>query len=384
MRFCAHAGTFECMRTTVGRGNVGASRRQWLQACLAWGVGLASASSIDVSAQGRASSTQAAKPLAAPKPEVRSITVAIASPSAMPYLPLLVAQQKGYFAQYGLDVQLSEQQSPGRAISAVAMGQADVVCAWLENVLSAPARGLGLQSFLLLGAAPMMSVGVSPRLLGAGQNKPTWAMLKGRKVGVVALNSPTHTVALAALRQAGMRSADIGWVSVGSVTGAQAALRSGQIDGLVYTDPLMLQLELRSEILPLADIRSPQAAQASLGKQMPSSCLAGTPDFFQRLPGTAQTLSDALVQSLGWIQQASLRDMLRLLADGPAGMDAQGFVASFERLRSAYSVDGQCSREAANDVLQAMHEAEPTLRLEKIDAWRSINNSFAQRSGLRL
>jgi ABC-type nitrate/sulfonate/bicarbonate transport system substrate-binding protein len=295
-----------------------------------------------------------------------------------------VAQQNGFFTQYGLDVQISEQQSPGRAINAVSMGQADVVCAWLENILSAPARGLGLQSFVLLGAAPMMSVGVSPRLVGPGQSAPTWAMLRGRKMGVVALNSPTHTVALAALRQAGVRAAEVGWVSVGSTVGAQAALRSGQIDGLVYMDPLMLQLEQRGEILPLADIRGPAAALATLGRQMPSSCLAGTPDFFQRLPATAQALSDGLVQALMWVQQASLRDILRLLPDAPGGMDAQGFVASFERLKTAYSPDGLCSREAASDVLQAMHEAEPTLRLEKIDAWRSINNSFAQRSGQRL
>jgi NitT/TauT family transport system substrate-binding protein len=373
------------MRKTVGRGIVDSTRRQWLQACLAVGSGLASASSLDSLAQGRAAQrSPATKALPAPKPEVRSITVAIASPAALAYLPLLVAQQNGFFTQYGLDVQLSEQQSPGRAINAVSMGQADVVCAWLENILSAPARGLGLQSFVLLGATPMMSVGVSPRLVGSGQSAPTWAMLRGRKMGVVALNSPTHTVALAALRQAGVRAAEVGWVSVGSTVGAQAALRSGQIDGLVYMDPLMLQLEQRGEILPLADMRGPTAALATLGRQMPSSCLAGTPDFFQRLPATAQALSDGLVQALMWVQQASLRDILRLLPDAPGGMDAQGFVASFERLKTAYSPDGLCSREAASDVLQAMHEAEPTLRLEKIDAWRSINNSFAQRSGQRL
>jgi NitT/TauT family transport system substrate-binding protein len=152
---------------------------------------------------------------------------------------------------------------------------------------------------------------------------------------------------------------------------------------LVYMDPLMLQLELRGDIVPLADLRSPRAAFAALGRHLPSSCIASTPEFFQRLPGTAQALSDALVQALAWMQQASLRDILRLLPDGPAGMDAQGFVASFERLRGAYSLDGRSSPEAANDVLQAMQEAEPTLRLEKIDASRSINPTFAFRSALR-
>ena len=325
----------------------------------------------------------AAAKAASPKPEVRSVTLAISNPQSMPYLPLLVAQQKGYFSQYGLELTISDQQSAGRAISAVSLGQADLVCTWLENALSAPARALQLQSFVQLGATPMMSIGLSARLL-AGAKDTSLKMVRGRKMGVIALNSPTHTVALAAIRQAGLRSNDVGFVSVGSAAGAQAALRSGQIDALVYMDPLMVQLEQRGEIVPVADFRAPQDTLLGLGKQMPSSCLAAPSAFFQRLPATAQAISDAMVQALQWMQQASLRDVLHLLPEGGANLDTQSFIASFNRLRGAYSLDGVCQPEAAQDLLLAMHEADPALRLEKIDPLRSVNNSFALRSIARL
>jgi NitT/TauT family transport system substrate-binding protein len=325
-------------------------------------------------------------PIPIPKPEKRSLTLATTNPAALPYLPLLVAQQKGFFAQQGLELEISEQQSAARAVAAVASGSADVVCGWLENMLAAPGRALALQSFVLLGAAPMMSLGVPTRPASASTAAipSTLAQLRGRKIGVVALNSPTHTVALVALRRAGLRAAEIAFVSVGSPTGAQAALRSGQIDALVHMDPFMLQMEQSGEITNLADMRSPASAFEILGMHLPSSCVAAPAEFLQRFPGTAQACSDALVQALQWLQSASLRDILHLLPDGASGIDAQIFVASFERLRSAYSSDGICAPQVVSDLLQAMHDAEPILRLEKIDPLRSINNALAARSAIRL
>lgn len=319
------------------------------------------------------------------KPEKRSITLATTNPAALPYLPLLVAQHKGFFAQHGLQLEISEQQSAARAIAAVGSGQADIVCGWLENILSAPGRALGLQSFVLLGVAPMMSIG-TPMRSGHAVAK-NMGDLRGKKIGVVALNSPTHTVALAALRKAGLRTDEAGFVSVGSPASALAALRSGQIDALVHMDPLMLQMEQRNEIITLADLRHPPAAYELLGMHLPSSCVAAPQEFLQKFPGTAQACSDAMVQALQWLAQASLRDMLRLqeaLPDNTLGMDAQSFVASFERLRLAYSSDGLCSPQLAANLLQAMYYAEPALRLEKIDALKSVNNTLAQRSVNRL
>jgi NitT/TauT family transport system substrate-binding protein len=378
------------MKNNYDQGKINKARRRQLVRMVQAAAGM---TGLAASSTWAAALKKISKPAATVlKPEKRSVTLVTTNPSALPYLPLLVAQQKGFFAQQGLELQISEQQSMARAFQAVSSGSADVVCGWLENMMSAQGRALGMQSITLLGTAPMMSLGVPTRptvggVGGAGTSAAqisTLAQLRGRKIGVVALNSPTHTVALAALRRAGLRAAEIGFVSVGSAVGALAALRSGQIDALVHMDPLMLQLEQRGEIVSLADMRSPASAFENLGMHLPSSCVAAPAEFLQRFPGTAQACSDALLQALQWLAQASLRDILHLLEGGALGMDAQIFVASFERLRNAYSSDGICAPQAASDLLQAMHDAEPTLRLEKIDSLRSINNALAQRSAVRL
>jgi NitT/TauT family transport system substrate-binding protein len=378
------------MTNKKDEGQVNTPRRQHL---LRIALGAAGIACLAASHTWAATTTKSSKAAAAtfPKPEKRSITLATTNLSALPYLPLLVAQQKGFFAQQGLELLISEQQSAARAIAAVSSGSADILCGWLENMLAAPGRALALQSFVLLGNSPMMALGVPIRASGA--TPMTVAQLSGRKIGVVALNSPTHTVAWAALRRAGLRASEVSFVSVGSPVGAQAALRSGQIDALMHMDPLMLQLEQRGEIVTLLDLRSPASSMQALGMHMPSSCIAAPAEFLQRYPGTAQACSDALVQALQWLQQASLRDMLHVLPDktiaadiasSTQAMDAQLFLASFERLRSAYSNDGLCASALSGNLLQAMVEAEPTLRLEQMDAQRSVNNAFAQRSAVRL
>lgn len=384
-----NADKFICMTSQKNQGPTYPSRRQHLlrmtraaASCIGLGASHAWASKT---LSGKAAGTE---PIL--KPEKRTVTIATTNPFALPYLPLLVAQHKGYFAQQGLTLQISEQQSAARAIAAVSAGEADLVCCWLENVLAAPGRAISLQSFVLLGTAPMMALGLAVRpALGLLTNTPGSALmqLRGRKIGVVALNSPTHTVALAALRRAGLRASEVGFVSVGSPASAQAALRSGQIDALMHMDPLMLQLEERGDIRILADMRSPPAAHEVLGMHLPSTCVAAPQEFLQRFPGLAQACSDALVQSLQWLAQASLRDMLQMQQAMPEpvpGMDAQSFVASYSRLRLAYSSHGECSPQSAFDLLQAMHDVDPALRLERINALRSVNNSLAQRSLIKL
>jgi NitT/TauT family transport system substrate-binding protein len=379
------------MTSTKDEGLVKASRRR-LVLSLPWAALAASGLGLGNAWAAPAKANASASPIL--KPEKRTIIIATTNPSALPYLPLLVAQHKGFFEQQGLELQISEQQSAARAIAAVSAGTADLVCGWLENMLSAAGRAMALQSFVLLGKAPMMAIGLSTRVATAAHSVSTavaLAQLRGRKVGVVALNSPTHTVAQAALRRAGLRPSDVGFVSVGSPASATAALRSGQIDALVHMDPLMMQLEQRSEIHLLADLRSPLSAYEAIGMHLPSSCVAAPQEFFQRLPGTAQACSDALVQALQWLAQASLRDVLHVQQSYPPSspesapaLDAQSFVASYERLRLSYSSDGLCAPQSANDLLQAMHDVEPALRLEKIDAMRSVNNALAQRSLSRL
>jgi NitT/TauT family transport system substrate-binding protein len=310
------------------------------------------------------------------KPEKKTLVIATANRYALVYLPLLVAEQLGYFTQMGLELEVNEQQSMARAQQTVLSGAADVVCGWVENTLAMQAKGQIFQSFVLMGRSPNVALGVSTKASQVSQ----LAQLKGRKIGVVALGSPTHTVAHALLRHAGVASADMSFVSVGSAASALAALRAGQIDALAHMDPLMTQLEQRAEIKILADARAPQAAQQTLGSQLPSSCLYAPADFFQLMPGAAQACCDAIVLALRWLDQASLLDIMRLLPAAAVGEDRQALIGSLQHLRQSFSPDGLMPPKVAQQLLEAMRAADSSLGAEMVDAERSYTNAMALHS----
>ena len=313
---------------------------------------------------------------ALPKPEKKSLIIATPNRFALPYLPLTIAQQLGYFSQMGLELEISEQQSMARAQQAVLSGNADVVCGWVEHLLAQQGKGQNLQSFVLMCRAPQVALGISSKI-AAGSSL---VQLKNRKLGVLALGSPTHTIAHALLSRAGLKAAEMIFVSVGSAASAAVALRAGQVDALAHMDPLMTQLEQRGEIKLLADTRSPQFALQALGAELPSSCLFASPDFLQRLPGTAQAASDAMVLALRWLQQASLLDIMKLLPDAAMGDDRQAFVGSLERMRESFSTDGLMPSGAPGHVFDAMRAADPSWRDQVIDPSRSYTNALVQRS----
>jgi NitT/TauT family transport system substrate-binding protein len=310
------------------------------------------------------------------KPEKKTLVIATPNRYGLVYLPLTVAEQMGYFSRMGLELEISEQPSMARAQQAVMAGLADVVCGWVENTLALQAKGQIFQSFVLMSHVPQVVLGVATR---AGKLS-NLMQLKGRKIGVVALGSPTHTVTHALLRRAGLSSAEMSFVSVGSAASAVAALRAGQIEALAHMDPLMTQLEQRGEITLLADTRQPIAAAQAIGTMLPSSCLYATPDFLQRLPGTAQATCDAIVLALRWLAQASLLDMMKLLPEAAMGDDRQAFIGSLERMRDSFSQDGLMSPRSTQHLLDAMHNADPSLRAQTIDSARCYTNELAQRS----
>ncbi len=335
---------------------------------------MAAASASSLALAQAPAATKADKSIA--KPEKKTLVIATPNRHALVYLPLMVAEQMGYFAQMGLELEISEQPSMARAQQAAISGNADAVCGWVENTLAQQGRGQNFQSFVLMGRSPQIALGMSKKL-ASGEGL---AQLKGRKIGVVALGSPTHTVAHALLRRAGFADAEMSFVSVGSAASALAALRAGQIEALSHLDPLMTQLEQRGEITVLADTRHLQAAQQALGVQLPSSCLYAAPDFLQRFPATAQAACDATVLALRWLDQASLLDLMKLLPEAAIGDDRQAFIGSLERARTAFSVDGLMPPRAAQHLLEAMRWADPALRTSIIDPERSYTNALAQRS----
>jgi NitT/TauT family transport system substrate-binding protein len=314
------------------------------------------------------------------KLEKKSITIAAANKTALAYLPLTLAEQLGYFALEGLTLEVTEPPSPVRAQQLASSGAADMVCGWIENTLALQAKGQPFSAFVLMGRAPQIAVGVSVKAMPEFK---TLADLAGKKVGIVAPGTPSHTVAHAVLARAGLRLGDMNFVSVGTASGALAALRAGQIEAISYFDPLITMLEQRGELRLVADTRTVRGTTLACGGDMPASCLFATPEFIQKHPVTTQAATHAIVRALKWLQTAGVSDLLKTVPESYFAGDRALYFAAFARMREAIALDGLISPGGVRNTLDAMRNAEPLLRTEAIDPAKCFTNAFAQKSKQR-
>lgn len=306
---------------------------------------------------------------AQPRPERTHVHVVVSNIEAMPHLPLVVADQLGYFKAEGLEVEIVEGQPGGPA--------AEVSCAAFDHALGLVARGASVQAFVLLGRTPAIALGASaramPGLRGADE-------LRGRRIGVPALGSTAQLVAAAAMARAGVPASDLTFVPVGEMPAAPQALRAGQVEALCAPDPAMTLLEQRAEVRVVADTRTLKGTLEVFGGPVPGNCLYASADFVQKNPVTCQALSHAIVHALKWLRTAGPRDMVRTVPPAYLLGDPALYLSAFERLRESISIDGVIAPEAAAASVRALAAFDPVVRGERLELARAFTNEFARRA----
>ncbi len=316
---------------------------------------------------------------AAEKIEKPKLVLAVDSRSALAYLPLAIADQLGFFRAQGVDVQVNDYADAASASAAMANGLADVCCGSFERTLYAQSKSLPLQAFVLQGRTPQLALGVSTRSLpGYGRI----ADLKGKRVGVAALDSIASVVTHLHLMRSGFKASDVSFVQLGSLANALGALRSGQVDALCHTDPAMTMLEQKGEVKIIQDTRTLKGTAELFGGSMPSACLYAANDFVQRMPNTCQALAHAMVHSLKWLQTAGPGDIIKTVPESYLLGDRALYLASFNKMRESISPDGMMPDDGPSTALRALGQYDPTFdpaaRVTRINLGKTYTNDFAR------
>lgn len=336
------------------------NRRQFNLASLAAGFG------VSALAQGRF--------------EKSKITLAVGGKAAFYYLPLTIAEQLGYFAAEGLELEIVDFPSSIRAQQSLASGNSDVVCGAFEHLISLHTKHQSVQSFVALGRTPQIAMGVSAKSM---PHYKRFSDLKGKRIGIAAPGTGTNIMANLILQRAGLQQNDVSYIGVGTSAGALSALRTGQIDAICNLEPVMSQLEQNGEIKIIADSRTLRGTQAIFGGAMPGACLYATSDYLQKNKWVVQALSNAIVRSLKWLQTAGPKELLQSVPEVYLMGDRGLYLATFNKLRESISLDGLVAEDAAKLSLKVMASFDPALKAEKIDISKTYVNVFAKQSKLQ-
>ena len=311
------------------------------------------------------------------KLEKSKVSIAVGGKAAFYYLPLTIAEQLGYFKAEGLNVEISDFAGAEHALQALMSGSADVVSGAYEHTINMQGKNHFIQAFVLQGRAPQIAVGVSIRAL---PNYRTPIDLKGKKIGVSARGSSTNMVADLVLSRGGIKAGDVSYVGVGTSAGALVALRSGQIDAMSNTDPVMTMLEQKGDVKIIGDTRTLKGTQDVFGGPMPAACFYSHAEFVQKNPNTCQAMANAIVRGLKWLQTAGPSDIIKTVPEAYLLGDRALYLASFDKVREAISLDGILSEDGARTALRAVASVDPSIRAERIKLGKTYTTEFARRA----
>jgi NitT/TauT family transport system substrate-binding protein len=143
---------------------------------------------------------------------------------------MFMAQQEGLFKKNGLDVELIHIPSSSRAIQAILAGEVAISFMDGSNAVQANLKGANLR--LIAGATNRMVFS-----LMAKPDIKSISDLRGKKIGITRVGSSTHTSALYALGQAGLKASDYQILPLMEVPNILTALVAGQIDAGVVSPP---------------------------------------------------------------------------------------------------------------------------------------------------
>jgi NitT/TauT family transport system substrate-binding protein len=307
-------------------------------------------------------------------PEKRKISVATAS-LGLPYLPLIIAQQRKYFADEGLEVEIAAFAGGSKALQSLMGGSSDVASGAYSNTLTMAAKGQKLKNFVVQVRYPALTIAVSKRVADRYKSP---ADLRGMKIGVSAPGSSTHMIVNHLLSKGGLKSEDVSIIGVGTSAAAVAAIEQGEIDAIINSDPVMTKLEADNAITVIAETRTKKGTEDLFGGPYPEAGLYATAEFIAKNPNTIQALTNAIVRAQLWMQTASIDD---IAANVPAEHmlgDKALYLASYQKMHEAHAPDGLITKEGAQIVLNVLAAFLPEVKAANIKVEDTYDNRFVE------
>jgi NitT/TauT family transport system substrate-binding protein len=312
--------------------------------------------------------------------EKKKVTIAVGGKNLLYYLPLTIAEHRGYFKDEGLDVEIADFAGGARALQAVVGGSADVVSGAFEHNINMQAKGQSMRAFVLQGRAPQIVLAVSTKAM---PNYKTVADLKGKKIGVTAPGSSTNIMANYVLAQHGLKPSDVSFIGVGAAQGAVAALRAGQIDAMSNLDPVITILTRGNDIRIISDTRDVAEADKVFGGPMPAGTLYAPVAFIDKNPNTVQALTNAIVRANKWIQQAGPSDIVKSVPESYLLGDRAVYIDAFMKAKPALSPDGMIPEQGPATALRALASIDPAIADAKIDLKSVYTNEFVKKANAK-
>jgi NitT/TauT family transport system substrate-binding protein len=313
---------------------------------------------------------RAAEPL-----EKKHIDIATVG-AVMGYLPVDIAIKKGYFKDEGLDVERSMFPGGPKVLQSMLGGTADFGSSAYSNTLTMAAKGQKVVAVALMARYPGYVFGISSKSAAKFKSLKD---LSGMRLGVTSPGSSNNLVLDYIASKAGVDLKSFSVIGVGAEAGAAAAVRQGQIDGLISVDPVITMLTESHDLNIVADMRTADGVHSALGvAQYPEAAILTTADFIAKNPHTVQAVVNAIVRAEKYLQTATPDEVTDALPVAYQLGNRKLFVEAYKHSHPIFSADGRFDPAGPVAVLNILSNFDKDLADAKgrIDVPSTYTNRF--------
>jgi len=307
------------------------------------------------------------------------LTIGVGGKPLLYYLPLTIAETRGFFREEGLQVETNDFGGGSRALQALLGGSVDVVTGAYEHTIRMQTKGQDVRAVLELGRFPGIVLAVKKDK--AAQLR-TAADLKGAKIGVTAPGSSTNFFVNFLMAKAGADPKSAAFIGVGTGLSAVAAMKKGEIDAIANLDPVISKLESDGDIVILADTRTETGTRAIFGGTNPAAVVYMKNDFIEKHPQTTQAIVQAFHKALRWIATASPDDIARSVPESYYLGDRDLYLRAVKASLETYSRDGIIQPEGMRSALGMLQQFDAELKdVKESDLPKTFVDRFARKAG---
>lgn len=177
----------------------------------------------------------------APAGAAETLRVGKAVPEAFTFTPLDIGIHKGFFQKYGLDIDETAFAGDAKMQQAMASGSLDM------GIGSGPALAFIVKGAPVKGVAAMAGPPLLLAIVVRPDGPKTIADLKGKKISVSTAGSLTYWLVSETSRRQGWGPHGIDIQPMGAMAGQLAALKRGDIDGVIMDLANAFELEKQGE-----------------------------------------------------------------------------------------------------------------------------------------
>jgi NitT/TauT family transport system substrate-binding protein len=250
------------------------------------------------------------------------------------YLPYQLAQNLGLYKKYGVNVQLSTEQSGGvGAETAMVSGQVDMAGAWYVHTIDFQLKGKNVVDVVQLSGAPG-----EREMCGKTSGVTSPADWKGKNLGVTDIGSGTDNLTLYLAARNHLTTSQYNRVGVGAGPTFVASLQHGRIACGMTTQPTVNAIEKQGIGTSVIDLATTSGAQQWLGGAYPAAGVLARADWVASHQAVVQKVVDALVATMHWINTHSAADIANAM---PAAFVSNGLTTKADYITALAQDKGQ-------------------------------------------